>query len=211
MREFILRWSVYFFGLIMLGLGIALTIKGQRFGVSSWDVFHIGLHKQFGLTIGSWSIIAGIFIVTFSCIVMRELPKVGTIINMATVGLFIDFFNWLIPDPATFAFQLIAFIVGIIVMGLAGGIYISAEVGAGPRDGLMLMMVSKLRFSITTSRTIMEVTVAIAGFLLGGPIGVGTVIMAFTLGPIMQFSIKWSIKILHKILGIEKEEVVTES
>src|SRR5690625_6972884 len=85
MREAMLRWSFFFGGLIILGLGVALTIKGQRFGVGSWDVFHIGLFKQLGLTIGTWSIIAGIVIVIISAIGMREFPKIGTFINMTTV------------------------------------------------------------------------------------------------------------------------------
>src|SRR5690625_4741587 len=75
MREAMLRWSFFFGGLIILGLGVALTIKGQRFGVGSWDVFHIGLFKQLGLTIGTWSIIAGIVIVIISAIGMREFPQ----------------------------------------------------------------------------------------------------------------------------------------
>lgn len=211
MREASLRWGFFLLGLIILGLGIALTIKGQRFGVGSWDVLHIGLFKQLGLTIGSWSIIAGIVIVIIAAIGMREFPKLGTFINMTTVGLVIDFFNWIIPDPDTFLWQLIAFIVGIVLIGLGGGVYISAELGAGPRDSLMLLIVSKSRLSIRRARTIMEVTVAIAGYLLGGPIGLGTVIMAFTLGPIMQVSMSSSLAVLHKMIGIEEGEKVTES
>lgn len=207
MREIFFRWSFFFLGLIILGLGVALTIKGQRFGVGSWDVLHIGLFKQLGLTIGTWSIIVGILIVTISAIGMREFPKLGTFVNMTTVGLFIDFFNWLLPNPTTFFFQLIAFILGVILIGIGGGIYISAELGAGPRDSLMLLIVSKLRFSITVARTMMEVTVAVIGFFLGGPIGVGTVLMAFTLGPIMQVSMNNSLKILEK--SIRKREHAT--
>jgi len=196
-----LRWSFFFGGLIILGLGVALTIKGQRFGVGSWDVFHIGLFKQLGLTIGTWSIIAGIVIVIISAIGMREFPKIGTFINMTTVGLFIDFFNWIIPNPETFTFQLTAFIIGIALIGLGSGTYISAELGAGPRDSFMLLIVSKTRLSVRTARTIMEVVVAIAGYLLGGPLGVGTVFMAFSLGPIVQFSMQQSVAVLHKSIG----------
>src|SRR5699024_2735692 len=148
MRENLLRWSFFLIGLIILGLGVALTIKGQRFGVGSWDVLHIGLSKQFGLTIGSWSIIAGLVIVIISALGMREFPKIGTFINMATVGLFIDFFNWIIPDPTTLQWQLSAFILGIAFMGIGGGVYIAAELGAGPRDSLMLLIVSKTKLSI---------------------------------------------------------------
>src|SRR5690625_1234451 len=165
-RELGIRWFFFFFGLAILGLGVALTIKGQRFGVGSWDVLHIGLFKQLGLTIGLWSIIMGIIIITISSIGLREFPKIGTFANMISIGIFIDFFNWLIPNPNTFIVQFIAFILGVCLIAVGSGIYISANLGAGPRDSLMLLIVSKFRFSITVARTIMEVSVAIAGYLL---------------------------------------------
>src|SRR5690625_4517763 len=116
-----LSWRFFFGGLIILGLGVALAIKGRRCGGGAWDVFHIGLFKQLGLTIGTWSIIAGIVIVIISAFGMREFPKIGTFINMTPVGLFIDFFNWSIPNPETFTFQLTAFIIGIALIGLGSG------------------------------------------------------------------------------------------
>lgn len=195
------RWIFFFTGLIVLGLGVALTVKGQRFGVGSWDVLHIGLYKQLGLSIGLWSIIIGIAIITIASIGLRRFPKIGTFVNMTTVGLFIDFFNWIIPNPNTFLFQLIAFVIGLLLIGIGGGIYISANLGAGPRDTLMLLAVEKLKLSITTARTIMEVSVAIIGYLLGGPIGIGTVIMAFALGPIMQITMKHSRNTLEKAIS----------
>src|SRR5690625_3641872 len=96
------RWVFFFAGLVVLGLGVALTVKGQRFGVGSWDVLHIGLFKQLGLSIGMWSIIMGILIVAISSIGLRDWPKLGTFLNMTLVGLFIVFFNWIIPDPNVF-------------------------------------------------------------------------------------------------------------
>lgn len=203
-REISIRWLFFFAGLIIMGLGIALTVKGQRFGVGSWDVLHIGLVKQLGLSIGLWSIIVGIAIITIASIGLRRFPKLGTFANMTTVGVFIDFFNWLIPDPTSFTFQLIAFIVGVLLIAIGGGVYISANLGAGPRDTLMLLAVEKLNCSITVARTIMEVGVAITGYLLGGPIGIGTIIMAFALGPIMQTSLKYSQQLLEKSLKREQ-------
>ncbi|HLR74598.1 MAG TPA: YitT family protein [Virgibacillus sp.] len=196
-----LRWFFFFIGLMVLGLGVALTVKGQRFGVGSWDVLHIGLFKQLGLSIGLWSIIMGIIIITIASIGLRQFPKIGTFVNMISVGLFIDFFNWLIPQPNTILIQFIAFVLGILLIAIGVGIYISANLGAGPRDSLMLLAVEKFNCSITVARTIMEVVVALIGYLLGGPIGVGTVIMAFALGPIIQVSLRYSQNILEKILS----------
>src|SRR5699024_8832911 len=188
-KELIVRWFVFFIGLMVLGLGIALTVKGQRFGVGSWDVLHIGLFKQIGLSIGLWSIILDIIIITISSIGLRELPKIGTFANMTFIGLFIDFFIWIIRYANAFSMQFIAFVLGVLLIAIGCGICISADLGEGPRDSLMMLAVKKLNCSITTARTVMEVVVAIAGFLLGGPIGIGTVIMAFALGPIIQVTL----------------------
>lgn len=194
------RWLCFYIGLLISGLGIALTIKGKRFGVGSWDVFHIGLFKQLGLSIGLWSIIIGILIVTISSIGLRQFPQIGTLANMVSVGLFIDFFNWLLPNPHTLLIQLISFIVGVILLAIGVGVYIAANLGAGPRDSLMLLLVEKLNWSITLARTSMEIVVAIVGFLLGGPIGIGTVIIAFALGPIIQVSLRYSQQVMNNIL-----------
>lgn len=203
-----LKLLFFFGGLIIAGLGIALTIKGQRFGIGSWDVLHVGLYKNFGLTIGLWSIIIGIIIIVVSSIGLREWPRIGTFMNMMTVGLFIDFFNWLLPQPNGFMIELGAFILGVILLAIGGGIYIAANLGAGPRDSLMLVAIEKFNCSLTVARTVIEVVVAITGYLLGGPIGVGTVIMAFTIGPIIQVALDHSQKALHYLL--EKKKVTSE-
>jgi len=200
-KEYVYRLFFFFIGIMVLGLGATLTIKGQRFGVGSWDVLHIGLYKNLGLSIGLWSIIIGMIIITISSIGLREFPKIGTFMNMIFVGLFIDFFNWMIPNPTTFLVQLISFVLGVLLLAIGSGIYISANLGAGPRDSLMLLIVQKLHISIRVARTIMEVSVAVAGFLLGGPIGVGTVIMAFAIGPVMQVALGYSKKILDNLLA----------
>lgn len=203
-KEFTIRWFVFFTGLMVMGLGVSLTIKGQRFGVGSWDVLHIGLFNKLGLSIGLWSIIMGLIIITVSSIGLRELPKLGTFLNMLFVGLFIDFFNWLLPDPSTFSIQFIDFIFGVLLLAIGCGIYISANLGAGPRDTLMLLAVKKLNFSVRSARTVMEVGVAVIGFLLGGPIGIGTIIMAFGLGPVIQVSLEYSQKVLARLLSEEQ-------
>jgi len=205
-KAFIFRWLFFFVGLMIMGLGVTLTIKGQLFGVGSWDVLHIGLFKNLGLSIGLWSIIMGILIITIASIGLREFPKIGTFMNMICVGVFIDFFNWAIPDPSTFTVQLIAFILGVLLLAAGCGVYISADLGAGPRDTLMLLAVKKFNCSITVARTVMEVSVAVVGYLLGGPIGVGTVIMAFGLGPVIQVSLGYSGKVLEVL--VSKEQVV---
>ncbi len=200
-----IRWIFFFVGLMILGLGVALTVKGQRFGVGSWDVLHIGLFKQIGLSIGLWSIIMGIIVITIASIGLREFPRIGTFANMVFIGIFIDLFNWLIPDSNTLLIQFLAFIMGVVMIAVGSGVYISANLGAGPRDSFMLLIVKKTRLSIAASRTLMEVVVAILGFLLGGPLGVGTVLIAFAVGPIIQITMKYSEMLLNQ--GLEKVSV----
>lgn len=203
-REYTYRWLFFLVGIMILGLGVALTIKGQRFGVGSWDVLHIGLFQNLGLSIGLWSIILGIIIIIISSIGLRTFPKVGTFLNMIFVGLFIDFFNWLLPDPTTFLFQFLSFILGIVLLGTGSGIYMSANLGTGPRDSFMLLIVKKVKISIRKARTMIEVIVAVIGFMLGGPIGIGTVLMAFGVGPVMQTALGYSEKALAYAVA-EKE------
>lgn len=203
-----IQWLFFFAGLMVMGLGVALTVKGQRFGVGSWDVLHIGLFKNFGLSIGLWSIILGVIIITISSIGLHEFPKIGTFMNMIFVGIFIDFFNWVIPNPHTFSMQFIDFVFGIVLLAIGAGIYISANLGAGPRDSLMLFMVKRFDCSITFARTIMEIVVAIVGYLLGGPIGIGTIIMAFALGPIIQVTLGYSQKLLRRCLSDKHDDQV---
>ncbi|HLR03349.1 MAG TPA: YitT family protein [Virgibacillus sp.] len=200
-KELYIRWLFFFIGLTVLGLGVALTVKGQKFGVGSWDVLHIGLFNQLGLSIGLWSIIMGVLIITISSIGLREFPKIGTFANMTCVGIFIDLFNWLIPNPDTLLTQFIAFFGGVLLMAAGAGIYISAHLGAGPRDSLMLVITKKFNSSIAVSRTIMEICVAVIGYLLGGPIGIGTVIITFALGPVIQITLKHSEQLLNKSLS----------
>ncbi|VEI05205.1 YczE/YyaS/YitT family protein [Kurthia zopfii] len=198
-KHYGLRWAFFIGGLAILACGVALTIKGQRYGVGSWDVLHVGLYKNLGLTIGTWSIILGLIIIILSAIILKEKPRVGTIANMLLTGTFIDFFNAIIPDVHTAGAQLACFVAGVIILGIGDAIYITANLGAGPRDSLMLIAVEKMKLSITVARTGMEFIVAVAGYLIGGPIGLGTVIMVFVLGPVIQVSFKYSQKFYNRI------------
>lgn len=198
-------WRCVFFiaGIIVLSLGIALTIKGQMLGVGSWDVLHIGLQKNFGLTIGTWSILLGLFILAIDSIFSKRLPKFGTYLDMFLSGIFIDIFLFTLPDAHGLFEQSIAFVLGIILLGFGCGMYMVANLGVGPRDTLMLLLVHRLGWSVNRARTTMEVTVAVLGFFLGGPVGLGTVLMAFGLGPIVQWALKWNEKMFYRASGVE--------
>ncbi|PIC85509.1 hypothetical protein CSV72_13440 [Sporosarcina sp. P20a] len=202
------RWIFFIGGMMIMSLGISLMIKGQRLGIAPWDVLHLGLYQNFGLTIGSWSIISGFVIISVTSIILREWPRVGTWLNMLVIGLFIDFFNWLIPDVTSLTVQIICFIMGVFVLSYGVGIYVSPNLGAGPRDSLMLLFVEKFGWSLRLVRTTIEAIATLIGFLLGGPVGVGTLVVVLFSGQIIQIALPQCKKILLKITHQTDEKVL---
>ncbi|CAM5194414.1 Membrane protein YczE OS=Ureibacillus acetophenoni OX=614649 GN=SAMN05877842_10626 PE=4 SV=1 [Ureibacillus acetophenoni] len=199
------RWAFFLVGIIVLSLGISMVIKGAV-GTSAWDVLHIALFENFGLTIGTWNIITGLLVITFTSIMAKSLPKMGTWINMVMCGVFIDFFYWLLPVAPSLIIQIIYFLLGILVLGFGCGMYIAPNLGAGPRDSLMMLIVEKFGGSIKVARMSIELAVALIGWILGGPLGVGTVIIAICSGYVVQFSLPYCRKMLLKAIG-EVEEM----
>lgn len=202
------RWGFYITGLIIMSLGITMIIKGNDVGVNAWDVLHIALYQTIGLSIGSWTIITGLVLVVFTSIMYKSFPKIGTWVNILFIGSFVDFFYWLLPNTDSFAFQLIYFIVGIFVSSFGTGMYISPNLGSGPRDALMMWIANKLGKSIKVARMSIEIIVALIGFLLGGPFGLGTIIIAVFSGYVVQFSLPYCQRLLLKCIGNEALEGV---
>jgi uncharacterized membrane protein YczE len=205
-RSLYYRWLFFLSGLIVMALGFTLTIKGNKLGIGPWDVLHVGLFLNFGWTIGTWAIIAGLAIIVVTALLTRRIPQIGTFLNMLLVGIFIDIFNFLIPDIETLLGQIAVFALGIILSGVGIGFYVAPKIGAGPRDSLMLFVVGKTGLSISVVRACLEIAVAFAGWMLGGPIGIGTIAVALITGRIVQFSLPWFEKALKNI--IEKKNGV---
>ncbi|MFI6519635.1 YitT family protein [Spirillospora sp. NPDC050679] len=168
-------------GLALYGLGIALQVA-STLGNDPWDVFHQGLSRQFGLSIGAWIIIAGALVMLL-WIPLRQRPGIGTISNVLAVGLFADLFLWLLPEPEQLAVRWTYLVAAILVGGFATGCYIGAGLGAGPRDGLMTGLAAR-GHSIRVVRTGIEVAVLVVGWLLGGTVGIGTLLYAVAIGPL---------------------------
>ncbi|PIC66825.1 hypothetical protein CSV71_01600 [Sporosarcina sp. P21c] len=202
------RWIFFIGGMMIMSLGISLMIKGQRLGIAPWDVLHLGLYQNFGLTIGSWSIISGFVIISVTSIILRQWPRVGTWLNMLIIGLFIDFFNWLLPDVTSLTAQIIFFIIGVFVLSYGVGIYVSPNLGAGPRDSLMLLFVEKFGWSLRLVRTTIEAIATLIGFLLGGPVGIGTLVVVLFTGQIIQIALPQCKKMLLKITHQTDEKVL---
>jgi uncharacterized membrane protein YczE len=170
-----------YIGLALYGLGIALQVS-SGLGNDPWDVFHQGLSRRFGLSIGVWIIIAGA-VVMLAWIPLRQRPGIGTISNVVLVGAFADLFLWLLPEPGALAARWAFLIAAVLVGGFATGCYIGAGLGPGPRDGLMTGLAAR-GHSIRVVRTAIELGVLATGWLLGGTVGVGTVLYAVAIGPL---------------------------
>lgn len=200
-KKYAIRWTFYIVGLLLMSLGISLTIQGQSLGIGPWDVLHVALFELFGLTIGSWSIIIGFLLILMVVIFEKRWPQIGTWLNIILIGSFIDFYNWILPTPESLVGQGIFFILGVIVMGIGAGTYVAPRVGAGPRDSIMMMIVDRTGAKVKTVRTSMEVGVALIGWLLGGPIGIGTVIIALMLGQLVHYTLPFAQSLIEKWSG----------
>lgn len=185
-RRNILRYLALFSGLFIIANGIVFTINANL-GVNPWDVFHIGLANQTGITIGRVMQGVGLLLIAVSYFLKVRL-YIGTILNMIFLGLFVDLIiGWgYVFQPDLLWQRILLYLIGVVIFGFGVAVYISANLGAGPRDSLMLALTKASRFRVGTIRTFMEVTVAAIGFLLGGPLGIGTVIFALSIGLFME-------------------------
>jgi uncharacterized membrane protein YczE len=178
-------------GLVLFGVGIAMMLQSGQ-GLPPWDVLHQGLATQFGLTVGIWSIIVSV-VVLAAWIPLRERYGIGTVLNAIIIGVVIDVAALIVPAPDQVALQLSMNLAGIVLIGLASGMYIGANLGPGPRDGLMTA-IARRGLSIRATRWGIEIVVLVVGILMGGTFGVGTVAFALFIGPIVQFFLpRWSI------------------
>lgn len=196
-----IRICTYVIGLLIFSFGITLSIQMQYLGIHPWDVLSVGLFEKIGLTIGSWNIIIGFFLILVAFILDKSYIKVGTFTNAILVGVFVDFYMWtgLLPVPTNAIFDIFVMMIGIVLMGFGGGLYNAAQIGAGPRDGFMLSISDKVGMSIGKVRIITECTVLVIGFLIGGPIFIFTFIFTFIQSPIFQYSYEYFNHLLGKV------------
>jgi uncharacterized membrane protein YczE len=183
-RELRRRLPQLLVGIPVLGVGIALTLQA-RLGVSPYDVLHQGIAAKTGLSVGTVVILVGLAILLL-WIPLRQRPGLGTVVNTLTVGLVIDLALHVVPEPDLLAARIPLLVAGIVVTGLGMGLYIGAGLGPGPRDGLMTGLAAK-GFPLWTVRTVLELAALLAGWVLGGNVGVGTVLFAFSIGPLGHF------------------------
>ena len=163
----------------------------SNLGMNPWGVFQVGLAKILPLTLGQVSQVVGLAVLILGW-ALGFPPGLGTVANMYLVGLFIDLvIAWnLLPQPTGLVPQMAMLLLGIVVIGVASLFYLRAQLGAGPRDGLMVGLVTMLDRPVSQVRMAIEVTVLVLGYFLGGPVGVGTILNALLTGPVVQRSFK---------------------
>ena len=169
------------FGLILFGLGEGLLIVSAA-GASPWSVLAQGIHLNINLSIGVITILISVVVLLF-WFPLNQKPGIGTILNALIIALMIDVCIKYVPTPENYISQLILATVAVLTVGLGGGIYLVANLGSGPRDGLMVGLQQKTNLPIAGVRAFLEITVVTIGWYLGGTVGIGTLLFAFGIGP----------------------------
>lgn len=178
-------------GLVIFGAGVGLMLQ-SGLGVPPWDVLHQGLANQLGLTVGLWSIIVS-FAVLLMWLPLRERYGIGTLLNAVVIGVMIDLTALVVPETDDLLVAVPMLAGGILMIGFASGLYIGANLGPGPRDGLMTA-IARRGPSVRLTRWLLEIAVLALGWLLGGTFGVGTVAFAVFIGPLVHhFLPRWTI------------------
>jgi uncharacterized membrane protein YczE len=185
------------FGLALFGLGEAILIAAG-IGVSPWTVLALGVSNVTNLSIGGSTFLISLMVLIF-WIPLKQIPGIGTILNVIIIAIVLEYIIPYLPNPKTSFLMTLQAIIGVLVTGLGSGIYLISNLGPGPRDGLMTGLQQLTNQTISMIRSCIEITVVIIGWFLGGPVGLGTLLFAFLIGP----AVAASIYILNKILTIK--------
>lgn len=178
-----LRLTRLVLGLVLCGLGIATMVLADL-GLGPWDVLHQGVSRRTGIPIGTVGILTGL-VVLLGWIPLRERLGIGTIANTILIGVVIDLTLLVLDAPETLMVRVVYLALGPLLFGVGSGFYIGAGLGPGPRDGLMTGL-ARRGWPVHAVRTGIEITALVIGFLLGGTVGLGTLLFAFTIGPIVH-------------------------
>jgi len=175
-------------GLFLYGWSMAMMVR-SGLGLDPWDVFHYGLARHVPLSFGQVTIVVGA-IVLLAWIPLRQRPGIGTVLNIVVIGLSADLGLSIMGQPGNLIGRSALLVGGIVLNGLAGALYVGAHLGPGPRDGLWVAITRRSGLSIRLVRTVIELTVLAIGWLMGGTVGVGTVLYALSIGHLNQLFLR---------------------
>jgi uncharacterized membrane protein YczE len=178
------RLSQLYAGLALYGASLALLVESDL-GLSPWDVLHQGLSRSVGLSIGTWVLLVGALVLLL-WLPLRQRPGLGTVSNVLVIGVVVDLALRVLAAPSHLAVRIAFLVAGVVLNAVATACYIGARFGPGPRDGLMTGVVAKYGWPVRRVRTVIEVTVVAVGFALGGTLGIGTLVYALAVGPLVH-------------------------
>jgi uncharacterized membrane protein YczE len=186
-----------FAGLVLYGISDSMLLLAGL-GVDPWDVLHQGLARRTGVPVGTWAIIVGA-VVLLHWIPLRQRPGLGPLCNVVVVGAVIDLVLAVVPPVHSLPVQVAVMASGVVLNGVATGMYIGAGLGPGPRDGLMTGLAARTGRSLRLVRIGIELTVLVIGVLLGGTVGIGTVLYALAIGHLVQFFLRYVVVELPEV------------
>lgn len=205
MKNFIIRALFFIVGLFILSFGISLTIKADL-GAGAWDALNVGLTSVVGLTVGTWVILVGVALIMMNALLSKSRPDFLAIITVIILGPMIDFWLELIMPAwefTAFPVQLAILIVGVTFVSLGIATYIQPKLPLIPIDNFMVSVQKRFNLGITKAKTITEAFALLMALIVGGPIGIGTVVILFMIGPTIQFFDPKAKTALNRLLGDE--------
>jgi uncharacterized membrane protein YczE len=200
------RLPQLYVGLVLYGVSLAMMVRGAL-GLAPWDVLHSGFIRHVPMTLGQ-AVVLFSFVVLVLWIPLREMPGIGTISNAIVVGLSADATLAVLDRPDAMWARIALMLGGVALCGLASALYIGAQLGRGPRDGLMTGLARRTGLSLRLVRTALEVAVVVIGLLLGGVLGIGTVVYALAIGPLTQLMLPW---LTVDVLAPEAQRIPSET
>jgi uncharacterized membrane protein YczE len=186
-RQLARRLPPLVLGLFLIGFSIAVSVRAEL-GVAPWDVFHQGIARTTGISFGLVVVFVGIAVL-LAWIPLRQRLGLGTVLNTLSIGFIANLGLFLIPEQHALAVRIPMLLAALAGFGLGGGLYIGAGLGPGPRDGLMTAITAR-GYRLWSVRTVMECSVLVIGFVLGGDVGIGTVLIALAIGPLTHAGLK---------------------
>jgi uncharacterized membrane protein YczE len=198
---FLYRLLFFIIGLFIMTFGVCLTIKADL-GAGAWDALNVALTNRVGLTIGTWVMIAGGVLIIVNAILLKRWPELLSVITFVVIGSMIDF--WMnhvfdIWQGGQFIVKLGALILGLAIIGFGASIYLQAKFPLNPIDNFMMAIKKRLSVNLMVAKTIGEIVALIPAILLKGPIGIGTIIITFAVGPFIQIFFPYFEKIMQKL------------
>ncbi|WP_281659576.1 membrane protein [Halobacillus sp. Cin3] len=205
MRTLVIKGFFYLAGLIVIAMGVTLTIK-SNLGAGAWDAVNVGLTEQIGLTIGTWVMVIGGFLIVTNALIAKEKPDLPAVITILVLGNFIDFWMLQVFDTLVleaFFMKLITLILGIVIIAIGVSLYLQPKFSLNPVDGFMVALQKRFGYSITKAKTMTESFALVLALVLGGPIGIGTIVILLGIGPCIQFFDSKASYMMNKLIAAE--------